>query len=280
MATRRPGALVGRGNTSDIVEWGAGRVAKVLHHGIPAEWAGIEASTIRLVRAAGLPAPEVHDVVTVGARPGIVMERVTGPSLWELMLAAPAQVPSLTATLVGLQARLVRTPAPDGLSSVVSRLRRQVRRAPMLAPAERSGIARAVADLPDGSALCHFDLHPDNVLLGDSGPVVVDWFDAAAGEPAADLARSCVLMDPATAVGRLRQAPPDVLDRVSREYRGRVVDALGVRPEELDRWRRPLLAARLTEPLPGHVRRATLRALRAPASGTDGADAGRPLTHG
>ena len=44
-----------------------------------------------------------------------------------------------------------------------------------------------------GATLLHLDLHPENVLLSPSGPVVIDWTNARAGEPALDLALSWVI---------------------------------------------------------------------------------------
>jgi aminoglycoside phosphotransferase (APT) family kinase protein len=48
--------------------------------------------------------------------------------------------------------------------------------------------------LPHGEALCHGDLHPLNVILAGDGPVVIDWVDASAGNPLADVARTTVLV--------------------------------------------------------------------------------------
>jgi tRNA A-37 threonylcarbamoyl transferase component Bud32 len=45
----------------------------------------------------------------------------------------------------------------------------------------------------EGATLLHLDLHPENVLLSRSGPVVIDWTNARAGEPALDLALSWVI---------------------------------------------------------------------------------------
>jgi aminoglycoside phosphotransferase (APT) family kinase protein len=50
----------------------------------------------------------------------------------------------------------------------------------------------APPELGDGRLL-HFDLHPDNVLLSPSGPVVIDWAIARAGDPALDVAMTWVL---------------------------------------------------------------------------------------
>jgi aminoglycoside phosphotransferase (APT) family kinase protein len=45
----------------------------------------------------------------------------------------------------------------------------------------------------DGAALLHLDLHPLNVLLSPTGPVVIDWTNARAGEPPLDVALTWVI---------------------------------------------------------------------------------------
>jgi aminoglycoside phosphotransferase (APT) family kinase protein len=52
--------------------------------------------------------------------------------------------------------------------------------------------------------LVHLDFHPDNVLLSPRGPVVIDWANARAGEPALDVAMTWVIC--ATSGGALGRA--------------------------------------------------------------------------
>lgn len=40
----------------------------------------------------------------------------------------------------------------------------------------------------------HLDLHPDNVVLTETGPVVIDWRNAQVGEPDLDLAMTSVIV--------------------------------------------------------------------------------------
>ncbi len=40
----------------------------------------------------------------------------------------------------------------------------------------------------------HLDLHPGNVMLTPAGPVVIDWSNAAAGPPGADVAMAFLIM--------------------------------------------------------------------------------------
>ena len=54
---------------------------------------------------------------------------------------------------------------------------------------------RCLHEIPcEGAALLHLDLHPLNVLLSPSGPVVIDWTNARAGEPALDVALTWVIL--------------------------------------------------------------------------------------
>ena len=45
----------------------------------------------------------------------------------------------------------------------------------------------------EGERLLHLDLHPKNILLSARGPVVIDWTNARAGDPALDVALTWVI---------------------------------------------------------------------------------------
>ena len=53
----------------------------------------------------------------------------------------------------------------------------------------------------EGERLLHLDLHPENVLLSSHGPVVIDWTNAEAGDPALDVALTWVIVATAGALG-------------------------------------------------------------------------------
>ncbi|MEO8685963.1 MAG: phosphotransferase [Devosia sp.] len=60
----------------------------------------------------------------------------------------------------------------------------------------RTRLLVQLAGMPDESRLCHGDFHPWNVLGSETDATVVDWLDATAGSPAADVCRSYVLLYP------------------------------------------------------------------------------------
>jgi len=50
------------------------------------------------------------------------------------------------------------------------------------------------APVGDGDSIVHLDLHPLNVILGPKGPVVIDWTNAARGDPATNVGLVWVLV--------------------------------------------------------------------------------------
>lgn len=253
-AQRRLGSLVARGNTSDIWEWAPGTVVKLLNPGIPEHWAGMEADITSVVRDAGLPAPATEGVIEIEGRQGVVFERIDGETMWDRMKVAPDEVPHLIEILLDIQADLHRTPRIEGLPLLLTRLRRKVEEARQLPESERAQALELLERAPRGTALCHGDMHPANIVMSPRGMVIVDWFDAAIGDAGADLARSSLLMRPAeTEASRsshLDGATDAFLDLVHCAYLAALVRRQLIDSAAFAEWEVILAVARMSEPVP------------------------------
>jgi aminoglycoside phosphotransferase (APT) family kinase protein len=187
-------ALIGEGREAEIFAWDEGTVLRLPRPS--SQWARVEqeAVAMRAAAAGGVPIPRVHGTTTLDGRAGLIMDRVDGPDLIELMGKRPWTVPR-AARMVGRgQAAMHDVVAPSDLPSVRDVARAKIETADDL-PAPLAEFALATLDtLPDGDRLCHGDFHPGNVLIGSQGPAVIDWTDAARGDPAADLARTRLLL--------------------------------------------------------------------------------------
>ena len=157
--------LLAQGRDAEIYDLGDGRVLRKAKDG---RSLAAEAAVMAHAHAAGVPVPFVHDVTADGA---IVMDRVDGPTLLAELLVAPEGVDEAMRILVELHDRVHAVTAPDDL-------RRR--------------------SLP-GDRLLHLDLHVLNVIRTADGPVLIDWTNAVAGPPEADLAMTWIAHSSVTA---------------------------------------------------------------------------------
>jgi aminoglycoside phosphotransferase (APT) family kinase protein len=152
---------VASGRDCDIFDRGDGTVLRRQRDGRSLER---EADVMRHVRSFGYPCPAVHRAE--GA--DVVMDRVDGPTMLDDLLAhlSVERAVAAGATLGDLHHQLHDLPTFDG----------------------------------EGRQL-HLDLHPANVMITASGPVVIDWSNATGGDPAYDFAMTWLIIVPFLALG-------------------------------------------------------------------------------
>ena len=258
-AVDRPAArerrLVGEGREAEILDWGDGRVVRLLRDPAASDRARVEAEAMAAARAAGAPAPAVHEVVELDGRPGIVVDRIDGPDLLTIVARRPWTVGSAGRTLGQVHARLHAVAAPAGLPEISDVIRDRLRTADT-ASEELAAFALEHLDaLADGDRLLHGDLHPANILVGPGGPVAIDWVRAGRGDPAADVAWTRLLLR----LARPHSSSPWIVRKghglgrglmesgyVKAYARARAIDV-----ELVDRWEPILAVARLASDLEG-----------------------------
>ena len=188
------GALVGSGRTADVYAWGEDRILKLYQDWMPAVAVEREFTITRLARAAGLPVPATEELVQLDGRLGIIFERIRGTSLLKILETRPGEFISIARLLAELHARMHACILPPETPSQREQIEQGIAWAKDLAEAEKQSLLGILARLPDGNAVCHGDFHPDNILMSDHGPVIIDWMTGRRGHPLADVARTVLLI--------------------------------------------------------------------------------------
>ena len=233
--------LLAEGRLGQVYAYGDGRVLKLDRP----DWSGVapfEAEVLGRLGAAGLPVPQAYGTATIDGRTGVVMDRVDGRSLlWKLRESTPEEAAALAEPFGTLHLE-INGAVVEGLPELVPRLRGEVE----LAVADsglQAELTELLAELDDGTrGVCHWDFHPDNVLAGPEGWVVIDWLTVGSGPPVADFARTLVIWG----LSRWEPAPTFMraLRRVELELRG-------VEAARVDAWTRVVAGARLAEGFTG-----------------------------
>ncbi|WP_328683634.1 phosphotransferase [Streptomyces sp. NBC_00343] len=154
------GKLIGSGRTADVYEIDEAWVLRRNRE----DWgdAAAEGAVMEHVRAYGYPVPRVRTERSGAARTSrtdLVMERLTGPTMLDALVAGAIDV------------------AEAG--TVLASLLRQLHAVPGRRP---------------GTRVLHLDLHPENVILTPDGPRVIDWGTAEDGDPGLDWGLSAMIL--------------------------------------------------------------------------------------
>lgn len=247
---------LGEGRSAELYAWGQHHVAKLFRATFSRSAVVAEFERARIAHALGIPCARPEALIEVGARTGIVFERCVGPTLLDLLRLHPERAARHAEVLFELQQAVHACPAPAGLPPVKQRLAHKIAHARDVTDATKARALDRLHALENGTALCHGDFHPGNVLVSASGPRLLDWSDAGSGSPLGDLAWTLLLIG----FGRAPAVAPPVRTAFLGAYAACCRRALGDRYGELARWTLPLVTARLADAEDGEER-AQLRAL-------------------
>jgi aminoglycoside phosphotransferase (APT) family kinase protein len=250
--TRLPGELVARGTRSSVYSYGSGAVIKVPAPSTPEGWIRSEAHYADAARAAGAPAPRLLDLQQIGGRTASVWQRIGAPSMWQHVVQRPQRSAALGRLLADVQHDLFGLVPPVTLPRQRDRLASKIRRTAALVDPSLGAALELMPAATGAPRLCHGDLHPSNVLLGGDGPMIVDWFDAARGDPIADVARSylTLLGDGVNPPQHLAGADPAALGTLTAAYLERLDDHLDIDHDLLGRWQAVSAVGRIAEGVP------------------------------
>ena len=253
-----------QGNTAEIYAYEGNTILKLLRDRYPKSDAEREYRANCLIRQQYLMLPRALCMVDCGGRYGILYERAEGRDMTAVIGEQPRLLFQMAKRLAHIHQEIhaIRT---DQLVPVKEKLAAEIRRAGALTDDEKSRVLRLLSPLPEGSALCHFDFHPGNIMMTDTSYRVIDWLTACAGDPAADIARTWLLLK----YGTLKtDSLPDrvrlLLARacLRRTYLRESLRLSGVTGEAVRKWLVPIAAARLSEGMSEEENKRMLKLVR------------------
>ena len=253
------GKRLGLGRTSEVFEIdseepfessSSNKIVKLYFNTVPEPAIARDYQNSRHAAELGLPAPAAYDRATIDERRGIVLERIAGDSLISAIFKGQVALHDAARTFAEIHWRINRTDAP-GFRPLAEALKEALAGIPVdtLDEAERAAIFSYIEGLPEGTAACHLDFHPDNVLYTDGRCVVIDWAFAAKGPAMMDFAFTSLI----TELGEIMPGLSDEMQQQVTQLRKQFVDtyqatyltAAGLGLDEAAPWRLAALTFRL-----------------------------------
>jgi uncharacterized protein (TIGR02172 family) len=245
------GPPIAHGRTAEIYDWRNGQILKLFHDWFELEDIEYEARIARAIHAGGLPVPAVGEVIRVNGRNGLVYQRLDGDTMLKEMTSKPWRVLGYARRMAELHFEMHTSAIQADIPSQRQKLGSKIRRAESLPAHLRAKILAALEVMPDHTRLCHGDFHPNNILMTAQGEMVIDWMDAALGNPLADVARTTIITLGAAETQQIQGLLPKALVRIFHAAYIRNYFKLGPGGEtEYNRWLPIVAAARLSENIP------------------------------
>lgn len=255
---------IAEGREAEMFAWEGGAVLRLLRNPEAQTQVQWEVAAMEAARSRGVRVPAVFGTTAVLGRPGIIMERIAGADLLTVIGRRPWTVFRAGRLSGAAHAALHEVRSPDSIPPLRESMRWRIEQLPDLPEPLKKLSLDVLQDLPDGDRLCHFDFHPANLMMDGDTPVLIDWTNVRRGDPAADVARTLVIL-------RLGEPPPGtspLLKLMTLAGRNILVSLYlrayrRHRPLDMAlvaRWQVPVAAARLADDIP-EERRAILRLL-------------------
>ncbi|KKC24535.1 phosphotransferase family protein [Sphingomonas sp. SRS2] len=187
-------SLIASGESADVMRLGNGKVLKLFHAGVEDGVMRRELDVATRASEEGLLVPRALGWQNIEGRRGIVFEELDGAPLldpksrWRSLRARAA-----LRKLAECHARIHQCSAEGLIHHQHDILWVRILSAEIDETLRREALDRILVT-PRGHILCHGDFHPGNAVETPRGVAAVDWSSGCAGDPAADVARTEMLL--------------------------------------------------------------------------------------
>ncbi len=151
-----------------------------------------EALNLARIEELGLHTPRVLEVTVIDGKWAIVTEYIKGKTLQQLMDENPDKRETYIGMLVDIQLAIHAHTCPK-LSKLRDKMQAKISATTLPTPI-RYDLHTRLDAMPKHKKVCHGDLQPSNIIIGEDGiPYVIDWAHVTQGNASADAARTYLL---------------------------------------------------------------------------------------
>lgn len=185
--------LIAEGGQSKIYDYGSNKILRVPKREMDYDRIRYEYQVYRFLENK-LSVPRVFEVVDLEEKPCLLMEKIEGMDLYNRIRKNPLIVLSIPGSLASLHTSLFTLQSSDQFVTNHQKAQYCIERADVLNDGLRKKLLDLLLQLPHGSALCHGDFHPGNIIRAGKTDYIIDWSSASIGSPLFDIAHTYLLL--------------------------------------------------------------------------------------
>jgi uncharacterized protein (TIGR02172 family) len=187
------GDPIAAGRVAEIFPWDETHILKLFRDWVDEGEALHEARMARIIYQLGAPAPQAGDILEVNQRMGLIYEKIPGVTMTGIVLNDVTQLKAMAGLMARLHHQIHAIPAGDKLPTLTEQLTNRLRNTAIPRQVRHKAL-QTLLRLPAGSSLCHGDFHTENIIVNGEKATVIDWPNAASGNPLADVARTSIVL--------------------------------------------------------------------------------------
>ncbi|WP_282942608.1 phosphotransferase [Paenibacillus sp. RC67] len=250
------GKCVGTGSSCEVYEWGGDdKVVKLFHMNTPLKTVQLEYSNSSVAWKSGLPVAQPFEQINWEGRHGIIFEKIVGETLVNRLferLHTFRKMDSELRVFARVLNEIHKTTVLDIVTDQKKNLKSIIGEPILFTKEEISSIHAYIDRLPAKRQLCQGDTNPNNLILRDrdNKPVMIDWRHASLGNPAADVAEVCVMIEYAVLPPETPAAVEEFFQKSRQAAYHIFIDEYcklsGATEEEIRSWYIPVAARSIT----------------------------------
>jgi uncharacterized protein (TIGR02172 family) len=201
MEKPKTGKIIGAGRSSEVYEYGTDKVLKLYlkEHGYNiVKW---EYDKLSDAKNYNVPVPAVYEIIEHDGRFGIIMERIYGESLLEIIAGHIITTGGENIALNGVSELIIKimkgtaqllysvhSVKADLMDKSKDIITRAIHYNNHITDDEKAKVLNILDSLPTGDTVCHGDPNPGNVLVNGEKGAFIDWMFVGTGHPMYDIA--------------------------------------------------------------------------------------------
>lgn len=230
--------LIGSGREADIYEHG-GQALKTFRDWVPVEHIEYEADVSKKAAEVCDSAPRFYGMEQLDGKTVLKFEIIQGKMLSTVFRNNLFRLIKNTHGFAKLH-REINGNTVSGLRTTVEKFEGSLLRYTDISADNMDKLLNFLRQSKE-KALCHGDLHPENVIVDENGRMrVIDWASAYCGDPLSDVARTYYLLKhgtpPGERTGFTRTMEKQAGELIGREYLKSYFDGRKIPIHDLDMW--------------------------------------------